>query len=151
MSRSSRWAVSELPSSGDLDTYPATDAPPQHVVDNVLFDPGAENGDELVTTVRTATEAATAMCGAINAAGHALTSTAASLASEEHLLSTARTSSGVCRRFLDAAAAAGDQLLADVVDEHTPPAAGRAPLRLLRSPETPGISVSPPLPTWSVR
>ena len=30
----------------------------QHVVDNVLFDPGAENGDELVTTVRTATEAA---------------------------------------------------------------------------------------------
>ena len=123
----------------------------QHVVDNVLFDPGAENGDELVTTVRTATEAATAMCGAINAAGHALTSTAASLASEEHLLSTARTSSGVCRRFLDAAAAAGDQLLADVVDEHTPPAAGRAPLRLLRSPEIPGISVSPPLPTWSAR
>ncbi len=77
----------------------------QHVVDNVLFDPGAENGDELVSTVRTATEAATAMCGAINAAGHALTSTAASLASEEHLLSTARTSSGVsvprrrCRRW----------------------------------------------------
>jgi hypothetical protein len=109
----------------------------QHVVDNVLFDPGAENGDELVTTVRTATEAATAMCGAINAAGHALTSPAASLASEEHLLSTARTSSGLCRRFLDAAAAAGDQLLAGVVDEHTPPAAGRAPLRLLRSPRDP--------------
>jgi len=126
----------------------------QHVVDNVLFDPGAENGDELVSTVRTATEAATAMCGAINAAGHALTSTAASLASEEHLLSTARTSSGVCRRFLDAAAAAGDQLLADVVDEHTPPAAGRAPLRLLRSPETQGISVSrrcPPGPCGEAR
>jgi hypothetical protein len=28
MSRSSGWAASELPSSGGLDPYPATDAPP---------------------------------------------------------------------------------------------------------------------------
>jgi len=28
MSRSSRWVVSELPSSEDLDPYPVTDAPP---------------------------------------------------------------------------------------------------------------------------
>jgi hypothetical protein len=119
----------------------------QQAVDNVLF----ENGAELATRVRTATEAATAMCGAINAAGHALTSTAASLASEEHLLSTARTSSGVCRRFLDAAAAAGDQLLGDAVDEHTPLAAGRPRLCLLRSPDTPETSAALPIAIWSAR